>query len=550
MSSRKYEIRLILRSVMRLNLTVFLLLSLLFFPGSSVNIAAPVSADSEPIMTVTYLYSNPCESCQDDTKMLQDIQEILHSYEDQQNLTITLEYHAYRLYQQTGREYLQNSIKQGVLTQDDTVYSEFILIGTVGLAGRDEIRQDLAEQLILAADNLPAGVTASGNSLSTQTVRQETAAPAIGSEVTLTPSNESNILLLSTPGCENCLSAEKLVTALAGRPINLVDENGKPTGKQTVLHIHTLSIADPDEFAEIESLYQAYHVMENKQQVPMIILGQDYLSGLQDIRNNLETMLAQGRAQYRLEINTRGQVEQKFNGFKLAGLFTTGVLNGLNPCAISMLLFFLSLLLAKSQSILKYAVSYILGKYVAYLLLGTLAYRLLGLVSDSFLEHFQGILKAVLVVILLLLASGNILDFLASRKEKYEQIRMQLPQVLRKFNHDRMRQFVERYTGSLLIISFFISMVIALGEFLCTGQIYLATILYVLHETQRQIPALIDLIIYITGMVLPLILIVLILNKSKNLFILTEKLRLSMPAVKLFTALFFLSFAALTWFVA
>lgn len=75
---------------------------------------------------------------------------------------------------------------------------------------------------------------------------------------------------------------------------------------------------------------------------------------------------------------------------------------------------------------------------------------------------------------------------------------------------------------------------ILLGEFLCTGQIYLATIIAILHtEEFLSVNALIYFIVYNIALIIPLIIISFIIYKTKGVFETSEMIRVKMPYIKL-----------------
>ncbi len=290
---------------------------------------------------------------------------------------------------------------------------------------------------------------------------------------------------------------------------------------------------------------EAYKVSaEDEGIVPIVFISDIYFSNEKTIRNNLEK-----------EINTPGvktlefdsSVEnherdvRKFEGFKAASIFLAGLVNGINPCSMSMLLFFLSLLTVKKAKILKIGLSFISGKFLVFILLGTILFRFLSLFNFSIISILT---KVLLAVVLLFLIVMNIQDYFAAKAERYDRIFMQLPARLRKLNHNIIKKASDFSKVKLILfISFFLGMILSLGEFLCTGQIYLATIITIFQTNpQLSVQALLYLIIYNLGVILPLIVLTLIIHKGKELFEVSEVIRERLHIIKLINAIMFFVF--------
>ncbi|GAB1482980.1 hypothetical protein MASR2M78_17960 [Treponema sp.] len=154
-----------------------------------------------------------------------------------------------------------------------------------------------------------------------------------------------------------------------------------------------------------------------------------------------------------------------------------GLLDGINPCAFSTLLFFLSFigLRRKSQKeILSSGLAFILGVFITYFLIGL---GLLGALRAFLSERrFSVYLDAVVAILALVLAALNIKDAIAAHQGRASESMLQLPGFLKQANHAGDTEVQQRpphhrgipFTGSLVSII----------ELACTGQIYLPTLAY------------------------------------------------------------------------
>ena len=95
-------------------------------------------------------------------------------------------------------------------------------------------------------------------------------------------------------------------------------------------------------------------------------------------------------------------------------------------------------------------------------------------------------------------------------------------------------------------LSFGLGAIISVGEFLCTGQIYLATITVLQSGQALDFRAMIYFLIYGAAFVLPLILITVFIHKGREIFDLTEWMR-ERILIKLINAVVFILFGIIIW---
>ena len=126
---------------------------------------------------------------------------------------------------------------------------------------------------------------------------------------------------------------------------------------------------------------------------------------------------------------------------------------------------------------------------------------------------------------------------------------MQLPAKMRHFNHALLKhaQNAEGIFLSLLVLG--LGIAISIGEFFCTGQIYMASILYLLKSAKEQLASLVfTLLVYVTAMSIPSVCILFVIYKTKKTQRVSEFMLEHMAAVKLLNAALFAGYAV--WFIA
>lgn len=73
---------------------------------------------------------------------------------------------------------------------------------------------------------------------------------------------------------------------------------------------------------------------------------------------------------------------------------------------------------------------------------------------------------------------------------------------------------------------------------MCTGQIYLATIITIFQtNSQLSLQALISLIVYNSGVIIPLVILLFLVYKGKEIFDVSEAIRERLHIIKLINAL-------------
>jgi cytochrome c biogenesis protein CcdA/glutaredoxin len=337
--------------------------------------------------------------------------------------------------------------------------------------------------------------------------------------------------------CKSCNETEKSLKELS----SIVKESGK----DIIPDIRMYNLENSKSYELLLKYIDRYKVPKEMGKVPILFIGNKYFQGKDEIEKGLKDVISEGNnipetpLLASQSINSKAIVEEKFSKINGIGVFFTGLVNGFNPCSLSMLLFFLSVLIARKGRIIGIGLAFCLGKFIAYLALGTVMYKLLSTIN---MELYSTIIKIVMGAIILTIIILNLKDYFAARKEEYEKIRMQLPKVLRKKNHNWIKKLESLKDERIIILlSFLLGSLIAVGEFLCTGQLYLTTILYILQNNPvMNFKAFMYLLIYDLAFIIPLIAVIIAVNRGREIFDISELFREKLAAIKLITAIAFL----------
>jgi cytochrome c biogenesis protein CcdA len=308
------------------------------------------------------------------------------------------------------------------------------------------------------------------------------------------------------------------------------------------LSVKKYIIEEDTSYTKLFRNYQfTYDVPQTSASVPIIFVGEHYISGREAINQAIDDELLVQYAEQEVapEILTAPPSD-----FSLVYFILLGFVDGVNPCAIAMLLIFISMLgfTKKKRILLQVSLTFIAAIFISYFLFGTVLYRYLN--QLQFLSFLVKTVPWVMIVLSSFLFLLNFYDFVVTMLQKYNLVKNQLPRGIQKFNRKLMAKFtqtMEEESKMIYVVTFFIGLVISFTEFLCTGQAYLTAILHLIHFTDHLSRGLILLVIYNFIFVLPLIIITLIALKTQSIVAISNFMREKLHWIKLFNALVFLA---------
>jgi len=316
--------------------------------------------------------------------------------------------------------------------------------------------------------------------------------------------NEDSLDIVSyyfySPGCTDCIR----VNAIIKRFVE----------KYPYFKVIRKNILVPENQELLLFLCNLYKVpSEIRGLVPSIFIDKAFV-GKKMIEDDLEKSI-RNIPLLQAQLNKAGKVEkigggysssleERFKFLQTPVVAFAGLVDGVNPCAFALLLFFLSYLLVsgrKGKEIFAVGALFAGGVFISYFLLG------IGFLSFIYIlgiiDVITRIIYPVAGFLALILGIYSFLDFLKARRGEFEKMRLKLPSKIRNFAHYLITKKVR--LKCILVFSFFIGFLISLLEFLCTGQVYLPTIVYVAGSSYYRKQALFYLILYNIMFVLPLI---------------------------------------------
>jgi len=242
--------------------------------------------------------------------------------------------------------------------------------------------------------------------------------------------------------------------------------------------------------------------------IPALLAGDTLLQGDAVIREKLPAVLASMAGPAGAAGPGAGQVGTQppvFDRLAVLPVAAAGLIDGINPCAFTTLIFLLASLALAGRGrneVLVIGALFSAAVFLTYFLVG------LGLFSAlraaSAVSVVSVVLRWILVAVLAVFAGLSVYDYFLIRAGRPAEILLQLPSSFKKRIHATIRTRVRMaaLAGSSVVLGFLVS----LFEFACTGQVYLPMLGY-LARMRRQPDALALLALYNLCFIIPLLVV-------------------------------------------
>ena len=353
-----------------------------------------------------------------------------------------------------------------------------------------------------------------------------------------------------TPGCRAC---EKFLAEALPRLERELSIS---------IRVERRDILDPAVYDELAKL--ASSLGQGVRAVPVLSAGQTLLQGQQEIEARIAGVLKALKVLKKLAAEgasatsggagaPRGASPGTArppgtpllpHSLSVFAVVAAGLLDGINPCAFTTLIFLLaSLALAGRgrREVLVIGAFFSLSVFLTYLAIGLGFFAALR--AAAVVPLVSRIIRWLLVAVLVAFAGMSVYDYLLIRGGKPTKILLQLPSVLKRQIHTAIRTQVRAaaLVGGSLLLGFLVSVF----EFACTGQVYLPTLAY-LVRVRRQASAVGLLVLYNACFILPLLAVFAASWFGVSSGKITALFQKHMGAVKLGLAAVFLGLAVFT----
>ncbi|MFH1441267.1 MAG: hypothetical protein ABIH18_04420 [Candidatus Omnitrophota bacterium] len=308
-----------------------------------------------------------------------------------------------------------------------------------------------------------------------------------------------------SPGCHKCIEVKT-------KEIPRIEKNFKDRIK--VVYYDTSEIENYKLLLFLREKYKA----EFKIVFPVFFLSGHFFNGADFGKKSYKKFIIEALKGAVEGENGASKVDlvARFKKIRPLAIISAGLIDGINPCAFTVIVFFISFLALqgyKRAELVIIGLAFIFSVFLTYLLIGlgvfSFFYRMK---SFALLTRVFNLSIGVFSIILGVLA---LYDFFKFKKTgKTEGLLLQLPQAVKKQIHsvigmhyrkvkeEKARpQYVVRLLASALITGFLVSLL----EAVCTGQVYLPTISFVLKTSPLKLQAFSYLLLYNFMFIIPLL---------------------------------------------
>jgi cytochrome c biogenesis protein CcdA len=306
------------------------------------------------------------------------------------------------------------------------------------------------------------------------------------------------VTFLFNPGCRECDEIRDLI---------------RRTGEETGIALEVDSL-DLTQGRNIEFLW-GWEEKTGKKAEPLlgVVIGEEFLAGYEEIKERLRTVLedyASSRAPPSAPSPLpagRRSVESEFSRFGPGTVALAGLIDGINPCAFTVLVMLLSFMMVGGLSrvhTLLAGLSFAAAVFLAYLLVG------LGLLSAA--RATQGyrtaadIVYLVVGVVSIVLGAISLYDAAVIRRTgELKDARLKLPSALM----NRIQRAISTVINPrhLIVSAFTLGLLVSFLELVCTGQIYFPTIILIMKNASLRARGFLYLLLYCGAFILPLLIV-------------------------------------------
>ncbi len=317
------------------------------------------------------------------------------------------------------------------------------------------------------------------------------------------------LLVFYSPGCHRCIEVEKNIM-----PVIEKEFAGK-------VYFEYLDIGYPENYKLFLGLRQKsgstveFHI-------PIFYMEGRFLNSQGEVEAALRNLIKDALKRPQVSPGLMPQDPLAyFKSFVPLSVIIAGLEDGINPCAFTVIVFFISFLALQGY---RKRELFFIGS--AFILAVFLTYLCIGLGIFNFFYRFKGfwvvnrLFNMVVGAASILFGIFAVSDFIKfKRTGSTEHLVLQLPKQIkerihkvvgffyRKNNRREDKNFFSPGLAKLVASALITGFLVSLLEAVCTGQVYLPTIAFVLKASPLKLPALGYLLLYNVMFIIPLMVI-------------------------------------------
>lgn len=321
-------------------------------------------------------------------------------------------------------------------------------------------------------------------------------------------SNIRKLIVFYSPTCQRCIEVKNKV-------MPEIEKEFKDK-----IQIEYRDITDIENYKLMLSLKETYQVKDIGDLPVFYLEGHFLRTKEEEIKNKLRQFI----------LKTLGMPEGKhtlagidlishFKTFTPLAIISAGLIDGINPCAFTVMVFFISFLALqeyRKRELIIIGSSFIFSVFLTYILLGIGVFGFLYRLKNFWwLTRIFNFSIGIFSIILGILALYDFFKFKKTRETT--GLTLQLPPAIKNQIHSiiglhyrrpkeqEAKQILRVPILRLVLSALITGILVSLLEAVCTGQVYLPTITFVLKTTPLKLPALGYLLLYNLMFILPLV---------------------------------------------
>lgn len=312
-----------------------------------------------------------------------------------------------------------------------------------------------------------------------------------------------------TPSCNKCMEVKDAVLPAVE----------KRFGKSLIVEYR--DVGEPENYILLFSLKKDM-AADEKSVFPVLYSGGRLLDRRNEDRltpDGITAFLeeALGRKAPPVKMAAASEIEAYFNKFNVSAIFAAGFIDGLNPCAFTVIVFFISFLFAQGyerKNIALTGSAFMFSVFLTYVLIG------LGIFGSLYmLKAFKSAAKVTTIAIgvfSISLGLISIYDAFRFRKDgSGDGMILKLPKYVKDRIHraigDGYRVSGGRealgHTAGLVFTALSVGFLVSLLESVCTGQLYLPAIVFMIKTAAHKLTAILYLLLYNISFIAPLFIV-------------------------------------------
>lgn len=303
------------------------------------------------------------------------------------------------------------------------------------------------------------------------------------------------------------------------------------------------NLADPKNVDRMNGMYDTFHVPYERWngRLAVFVNGKCFVNE-NEVNAGIDAALCvkpHNDVKKAPKDKTSKRIFTSFQALGVGTILIAGLLDGLEPCAMATLVFFVSYIThvgRKQRDIWKIGGMFSLGVFLAYLAIG------LGLLrAIQVAQRFEAISRASFGVVglcAIVLSIVSFQDYLKAKRGAFREMSRQLPGFLKKKTHEVIR--LQSRTDAMAWAGFLVGAAVATMELACTGEIYIPTITYLVSVPEYREKAVAYLVAYAAMFSIPLLVIFFCIGMGMRSNRLAEFTKKHTATTKLILSFFFL----------